>query len=77
MADEGYKPRSADDSFQAFLPHLFRWLVLVAAIAVGVLLGMYIFFKIATAEMEDHMKSVWNPTSFPTFPTYTTPSYAP
>lgn len=66
--------RDLDDAFQAFLPHLFRWLVLVAAITVGVALGLYVFFRIASAEIEDHVKSVW---TAPSFPTYTTPSSAP
>lgn len=62
-----------DDQFQAFLPHLGRWLMLVAAIAVGTALGLYVFFKIVGAEMQsdtqDHLRS-WTPT-------FTTPSYAP
>jgi hypothetical protein len=74
MADDGYKHRDLDDQFQAFLPHLFRWLVLVAAIAVGVALGLYLFFKIVGAEMQNDMQEhihSWRPTFT------TTPNNAP
>ena len=57
MADDGYKGRDLDDIYQAFLPHLGRWLVLVAAIA----LGLYLFFRILGAEMQDDMQHAWTP----------------
>jgi hypothetical protein len=50
---------------------IFRWLTLVAAIALGVCLGIYLFFRLVGAEMQQDMKTVWTP------PTFSTPTYAP
>jgi len=53
---------------------IFRWLALVAAIAVGTALGLYLFFKVLSIEMRHDMQDVFN--QFTTTTT-TTPSYSP
>ncbi|MEA2484861.1 MAG: hypothetical protein QOC55_2808, partial [Thermoleophilaceae bacterium] len=46
-------------------------LLLVAAIALGVCLGLYLFFRLVGAEMQHDMQGVWTPTMT------TTPTYVP
>jgi hypothetical protein len=74
MASEEFKSRDLADAVGDLLSKALWWLLLVAAIAIGVALGLYLFFRIVGAEMQDDLHHMWTP---PSFPTYATPTYAP
>jgi hypothetical protein len=73
MASEEFKSRDVNDALGDLAVHVFRWLALVAAVALGVFLGIYLFVRLVGAEMQQNLHDVWTP-SISTTPTWSTPA---